>query len=292
MTKKGHTFPASSTPLPEDPTGKRDPAENISRPSRPVWPKRFDSAQPFTPGTAVTGLTEAERAAELLRALAHRVVQVQETERGRVALELHNHITQPLVGVLFSSQALAAQLSTRNDYAKRAAIQLRELVGVISREVERISRELRPGVLKELGLNAVLRTVSREFTTRTGVPVELASRPLAERLPPDMELALYRILEEALKNTEQHARARHVVVELAQSAEAVQLIIRDDGVGFNARQHAARRKTKRVLGLLGMQERASYVGGTLTVKSAPRAGTEIVARIPLLPGTAGGSLAA
>ena len=106
---------------------------------------------------------------------------------------------------------------------------------------------------------------------------------MSDRLQPVIELALYRILQEALKNTEQHARARHVTVELTQSGHVVELIIKDDGVGFAAKQHAARRKGQRVLGLLGMLERAAYVGGTLTVKSAPRAGTEIAASIPLPP---------
>ena len=251
-----------------------------------------DGHHHFTIGMVVTDLTESRRTEELLRALTHRVVQVQEAERSRVALELHDHITQPLVAVLFSSQALAARLSPHDGPAKRAAIELREQLGATAREVERISRDLRPGVLEQLGLDAVLRTTSREFTERTGVPVKLAGGPQPSRLPPDTELALYRILQEALKNVEQHARARRVSVELATSGNVVQLVVKDDGVGFDEKQHAARREGKRVLGLLGMRERAAFVGGTLTVKSAPRAGTEIEVRIPLPPGASGGMLAA
>ena len=242
-----------------------------------------DDAHHITIGMVVTDLTESRRTEELLRALTHRVVQVQEAERSRVALELHDQITQPLVAVLFHSQALAAGLSPRDGPAKRKAVKLRDLIGVTSRAVERISRDLRPGVLEQLGLDAVLPTTLREFTERTGVPVTRAGAPMSDRLQPVIELALYRILQEALKNTEQHARARHVTVELTQSGHVVELIIKDDGVGFAAKQHAARRKGQRVLGLLGMLERAAYVGGTLTVKSAPRAGTEIAASIPLPP---------
>ena len=236
-------------------------------------------------GMVVTDLTEARRAEEMLRALTHRVVQVQEAERGSVALELHDQITQQLIAVLFSSQALSDKLSAREGPAKREAEKLRGMLGRIADEVERISRNLRPSILDQLGLAAVLRSTATEFAKRTGVSVKLAGAPLAARLPADTELALYRITQEALKNVEKHARARHVTVALCQTDALVQLVINDDGIGFDAKHHAARRKDQGVLGLAGMRERAAYVGGTLTVKSGLRAGTEIEVRIPLPPGT-------
>ncbi len=236
-----------------------------------------------TIGMVVTDLTEARRTEELLRALTHRIVQVQEAERGRVALELHDNITQLLCAVLFSSQALVDKLSAKSGPAKREAVKLRELLGQTAEEVERISRSLRPSALEHLGLAAVLRATSTEFSARTGVAVRLDCGQLAARLPADTELALYRILQEALKNVEQHARARHVTVGLKQQGGSVELTIKDDGIGFNAMQHAARRKGKGVLGLLGMHERATNVGGILTVKSGRRAGTEIMMRVPLPP---------
>jgi two-component system NarL family sensor kinase len=231
-------------------------------------------------GLVVTDMTEARRNEEMLRALTHRVVQVQETERGRVALELHDDITQLLCAVLFRSQALADKLSARDGPAKKEAMKLREMLGQAAREVERISRNLRPSVLDQLGLVAVLRDTSTEFAHRTGVPVKLACVQLIARLPADTELALYRILQEALKNVEKHARARHVTVHLTQPGAFIQLAITDDGIGFD---QVARRKGKGGLGLLGMRERATYVGGTLKIKSVRRAGTEIEVLIPLLP---------
>ena len=236
-------------------------------------------------GLVVTDLTEARRTEELLRALTHRVVQVQEAERGRVALELHDNITQLLCGVLFRSQALADSLAWRAGSAKREAVKLREMLGQTAGEVERISHNLRPSVLDQLGLVEVLRDTSAEFAKRTGASVKLACAALVERLPGDTELTLYRILQEALRNVERHARARHVTVGLSLQGAFVQLTITDDGIGFDAAHHAARRKAKGVLGLLGMQERAASVGGALTVRSGRRTGTKIEARIPL-PATA------
>ena len=104
-------------------------------------------------------------------------------------------------------------------------MKLREMLGQTAEEVERISRDLRPSVLDELGLVAVLRDTCAEFAERTGVSVKLACVPLTARLPADTELALYRILQEALKNVEQHARARHVTVRLTQQGDFVQLTI-------------------------------------------------------------------
>ena len=229
----------------------------------------------------VSDMTEARRSEELLRALTNRVVQVQESERGRVALDLHDHITQLLCAILFRSQALVEELSASDGPSLGEATKLRDMLGETAKEVERISRNLRPGVLDQLGLSAVLRATGTEFAERTGVALKLTCVELTVRLPADTELTLYRILQESLKNVEQHARARHVTVRLTKQDGIVQLTVNDDGVGFDAKQHAARRKGKRVLGLLGMQERAAYVGGALTVKSGPRAGTEVAVRIPL-----------
>jgi len=236
-------------------------------------------------GLVVTDMTEARRNEKLMRALAHRIVVVQEAERTRVALELHNNITQLLIAVQFSSQALADKLTVRDGPAKREADTLRSLLSQTAAEVERISRNLRPSLLDQLGLFAVLRPTCTEFAARTGVAVQLAGTPLAERLPADTELALYRIVQESLKNVEKHARARHVSVSLRQTSAFVRLVITDDGIGFDSRHHAARRKDQAVLGLAGMRERAACVGGTLTIKSGLRAGTSVTVVIPQPTGT-------
>jgi two-component system, NarL family, sensor kinase len=235
-------------------------------------------------GMVVTNMTEARRTEELLRALTHRVVQVQEAERERVAIELHDTVTQMLCAVLVRSQTLADKLPARNRPAKQEALKLSELLGETAEEVERISRNLRPSVLDHLGLVAGLHHTSTEFTNRTGVLVKMVCVQLTVRLPADTEMALYRILQETLKNVEKHAHARHVTVYLTKPGDFVQLTINDDGIGFDQDHHPAKLKGKGGFGLLGMRERAAYVGGILEVKSVPpRAGTEIEVRIPLPP---------
>lgn len=240
-----------------------------------------DGSGRVTIGMVVTDMTEARRSEELLRALTHRVVEVQEAERARVSLELHDNIAQLLCAVIFRSQVLAESLSVRDGPAKSAAIKLCAMLGETAEEVERISRNLRPSILDQLGLDAVMRAANKEFAERTGVTVKMTSADLSLRLPVDIELALYRIFQQALANVETHARARHVAVALTLRGGFVRLTIKDDGLGFDVEQPVARRKRKGGLGLLSMRERASYLGGTFTIKSVRRAGTEIEVLIPV-----------
>ena len=239
-------------------------------------------------GMVVTDMMEARRNEEMMRALSRRLVQAQEAERGRVALELHDHITQLLCAILVRSQALADQLSARDGPSKREAINLREMLGKTAEEVERISRNLRPSVLDELGLVPVIRDTSTEFAERTGLILTLACAQLTARLPADTELTLYRILQEALRNVEKHARARRITVSLRPQDAFVQLLIVDDGIGFDPDHHTAKRNGKGGFGLLSMQERATYVGGALNIKSAPGKGTTIRAQVPLIDSKRGG----
>jgi signal transduction histidine kinase len=234
-------------------------------------------------GVVVTDTSQARRSEEALRKLSQRLVQAQEAERGRVALELHDHVTQLLCAILFRCQALTDKLAASGGRAVAEAASLREMVARTAQEVERISRDLRPSVLDELGLIAVLRATGKEFAHRTTVAVTLSCGRLPSRLPPDTELALFRILQEALRNVDAHARAKRVTVRLGRRGTLVRLTIRDDGIGFEPDHDAAPGKGRGRLGLLSMRERAAYVGGTLTVKSARRAGTEIEACIPLAP---------
>jgi PAS domain S-box-containing protein len=234
-------------------------------------------------GMVVTDMTEARHNEEMLRGLSRRVVQTQEGERRRVALDLHDNITQPLCASLFRSQALADRLSARDGLSKNEAMKLRDLLGKTSAKVEHISRNLRPGVLDNLGLVAVLRDAGTAFANRTGVTIEMACVPLTARLHADAELALYRIFQETLKNVEKHAQASHVTASLGRKGAAVQLVVRDDGIGFDPERRTLGQKGRGGLGLLGMRERAAYVGGSLRITSARRAGTEIDARVPLSP---------
>ena len=240
-----------------------------------------------TIGIVVTDLSESRRTEELLRALTNRVVQVQEDERGRVALELHDGITQLLCAIVFRSQALVASLSGQGGPAMIIAKALRDMAGRTVEEVGRVAHNLRPSVLDQLGLVAAMRDARTEFADRTGVSVKLTCARLAVPLTEECELTLYRILQEALRNVEKHALAKHVSVNLTQPRGFVQLEIKDDGVGFDSALSPVGQNGKGNLGLFGMRERVSSAGGVLELVSIHRGGTGIKVRIPLAQGKRG-----
>ena len=236
-----------------------------------------------TYGIVVTDMTDFRRGEDRLRSLTSRVVQVQEAERRHLASELHDTVTQMLCGVLVHSHILADTLPAGNKPAQQEAKKLHEIIRGSIREVERISRNLRPSLLDQLGLVASLHDISTEFAKRTGLTVKIVCAQLAERLPARLELALFRILQETLQNVEKHARARHVTVHLSKAGNLLQLTINDDGIGFDPDHIPARSKGEGGFGLLGIRERAISVGGVLKIQSARRAGTEIDIRILLQP---------
>ncbi|MDI1336100.1 MAG: response regulator [Lacunisphaera sp.] len=230
---------------------------------------------------ALAAVTAAGQDEERLRALTRNLMEEQEAERGRLALELHDNVTQPLSAIAFRGEAQARKLRARDAPAKSEQRALLQLIGETAVVAERISRKLRPGVLDLLGLDAALHEISTEFTKRTGVPIKLDCAPLGERLPANIELTLCRSVQEALENVEAHAHAQHVNLRLTKQGKNVELAIGDDGVGFDQDHLPTKSEAARGLGLFGMRERVAAAGGALSVKSAPGQGTTICARILL-----------
>jgi signal transduction histidine kinase len=245
-----------------------------------IRPLAINGLNRATIGIVVTDMTQARRNEEVLRNLTRRVVQTQETERGRVANELRVNITQLLYVILGRCQTLAEKLQSGDRSACVDTTKINEIVSRTAEEVERIWRSLWSHELEKLGLVPALEKTNAEFVQRTGVALEMDCSAMEERLPAEAELALYRILQNTLNNVERHAQAHHVTVHLTKPNGFVQLTVKDDGIGFDADQTALGEEGQG-LGLLRMRERAASVRGSLCVKSAPCAGTEIEVRIPL-----------
>jgi signal transduction histidine kinase len=243
----------------------------------------FDSAA-FS--MVVTDMTEARRSETLLRSLSHSLLQGQEADRRRLALELHDRASQSLGALLIRLRVLADDLPGRSKALRRDVAKISELLAKTAEVVEGISRNLRPSVLEILGLVPAVHAIIGEFTKRTGIPVKTACARVPTQLSAEAEMALYRALEEALKNVEKHADARHATVHLGQQGAVVRLVIGDDGVGFDPRQPPAGGNGNGKLGLISLRERLASVGGALKIKSERGVGTEIQARIPLRRGAA------
>jgi signal transduction histidine kinase len=204
-----------------------------------------------------------------------RVVEAQELERRRLARELHDETGQALTSILLGLKSLEDRLGV--DDAREAVADLRELVVATLQDVRRLAVELRPKVLDDFGLVPALERLAESFADQTEIEVRFETGLGDERLAPEAETALYRIVQESLTNVVKHAHARVVSIVLARKSNAVALVIEDDGQGFDP---AGTREGG--FGLEGMRERIGLLEGRLQVESRAGAGTTIVAEVPLL----------
>jgi PAS domain S-box-containing protein len=225
-------------------------------------------------------ITRRKRAEEELRQLSRRVIAAQETERLRVARELHDSVNQVIASAkmrLHKSAELVASLSpAANEILARCE---RLLVRALE-ENRRIAHNLRPSELDQLGLPVACRSFCQELQSRTNLEVTCKLARLSRRLPPAVELNLFRILQETLNNVEKHARARNVQVRLFVENGAVLLRIQDDGRGFRPEPARRGKPAHSGIGLTNISERAASVGGTCEIDTAPGKGTTITVRVP------------
>ncbi len=203
-----------------------------------------------------------------------RVVAAQELERRRLARELHDETGQALTSILLGLKA--AEDAGEKAEMQAAIASLRGLVVETLHDVRRLAVELRPRALDDFGLVAALERLTETFAEQTGIDVGFEHSLGAERLPGDVETALYRIVQEALTNIVKHAGARRVSVVLSRRAGGVTTVIEDDGRGFEALG-----SDDGGVGLEGMRERLGLLDGRLAIESTQGAGTTIVAEVPL-----------
>ena len=213
--------------------------------------------------------------------LVRRLVTVQEEERRRVARELHDQMGQHLTGLMLLVKNMEDELCDIPG-ARIHATRLTELADLLLRETDRLARELRPPALDDWGVNLVLKRYVKEWSNRTGIAAEFVCSGFDEaRLPSQVEITLYRVVQEGLTNIHKHACAQMVSVVLEKHAGQVSVILEDNGAGFDVAEVLNTPNPERRLGLVGMKERLSNVAGTLDIESAPACGTTLYFRIPL-----------
>jgi two-component system NarL family sensor kinase len=232
----------------------------------------------FASGMAVN-FRERRLADAKLKKLTQRVLNTQEEERGRVARELHDGISQILVGVRYALDSVRRRMEKGNGDAETPLKQGIENLGTAISEVRRISRDLRPGALDDLGLGPALKALVEDFGNRTGIETEFNTVVFRNRLDQDAKIALYRIAQEALTNIERHATASKVSVDLRGHKRGATLSIRDDGIGFDR----SRRQRATGIGLRNMAERVEQLDGQLRIVSETTGatGTVIEVSVPL-----------
>ncbi len=206
-------------------------------------------------------------------------MQVQENERRQIARELHDQVGQSLTAIqLTLQQALDTPSHSSPNEALQTSI---ALVGELIQQTQDLSLSLRPSLLDDLGLEAALRWLVNRHKSLSTLALEFWADPLERRLDPRIEIACFRIAQEALTNIIRHARATNATIHLRVSGTQLHLAIHDDGNGFNPSAMKRWGGNRTGLGLAGMQERATLAGGELEIRSSSQRGTEVHARFPL-----------
>jgi signal transduction histidine kinase len=222
---------------------------------------------------------QAEISRERAQMLAQMLVEAQETERRRVAYELHDEVGQALTAIKIN-----LQISRRNPASQHILPQIEDSISIVEQalqQVRNLSFDLRPSMLDDLGLAAALSSYTERLTQRIGLTPRISTRLIETRVAPYIETTCFRIAQEALTNILRHAQAQQVCVELEQFQEELVLTISDDGKGFDVNTVLERATHGKSLGLLGMQERTLIAGGKLEFESSPNNGARIIARFPL-----------
>lgn len=223
-------------------------------------------------------LAESEKR---LRFLTSQLLSVQENERRRISLELHDELGQALTAVQLNLQQMEKELPAEAAATRENIKETRSIVEQASQQIRELSFFLRPSLLDDLGLLPTLRWHLNGFRQRTNLEIQFEVKGMEERLDQDTETALYRIIQETLNNIAKHAQAKKVMIGLHRTGEMIAGYIEDDGKGFDVNQRLSMDSFETGIGLIGMRERATLLGGSLTIKSGKGFGTRVSFEIPL-----------
>ncbi len=215
-------------------------------------------------------------------AIAHvaRIVQTQEQLRQRIAQQLHDGPAQALANVVLSAEICERTIDHDMARTRSELVNLKNAVNATLRETRKFIFDLRPMTLDDLGLFPTLKRYTQDLMNKTGLQVTFSPRGAEQRLPPAVEISLFRIAQEALSNVVQHAHARQAMVSLHIHEMGVTLTIEDDGQGFNVDQVVGEASNRRTVGLTSMYERAEMLRTHLQIESIPGRGTRVELTVP------------
>jgi signal transduction histidine kinase len=218
---------------------------------------------------------------EQLRSLTARLTEVQEAERKELARELHDEMGQALTAISMNLAAIIEELpTTASPQIKERVTEAKLLADQTLEQIREISLNLRPAMLDDLGLIPTLRWYIKRYAKRSALKTELKTIGLERRLGPEVETALYRIVQEGLTNVARHAHAARVSIGLKRNGSTVQATIEDDGRGFNVDEELNRKRAEYGAGLVGIRERVTLLGGEFDIQSQPGQGTRLSIVIP------------
>jgi len=218
---------------------------------------------------------QVRASSERLQGLSHRLVEVQENERRYIATELHDEAGQALTTLMVGLQ-LIEKKSEQPEAVRSEVTEMGHVLDTVIDNLHRLAMDLRPASLDYLGLEAALRQHIETLSQKLGLEIQFAMTGIRKRLPANIEIAFYRIVQEALNNVARHARASRVDVLITRREDCLALIVEDDGVGFVPTEATKNNR----MGLNGMRERAEMLDGKLVIESLPGKGSTVLVEVP------------
>jgi len=225
-------------------------------------------------------VTEEKRMQESLRFYLGQITMTQEDERKRIARELHDVTIQSLVVLARQLDDIATSGKGLSEYKKIQLDILRERINGIMADIRRLSQDLRPPALDRLGLLPALEWLASDIGKRSGIDIKVMTRGVSRRLSPEVELVLFRVAQEALRNTLRHSQATSAEVAVEFGERLIRITVKDNGKGFYLPETTSDLVKRGRLGLAGMQERIQLVGGSLRISSRPGKGTTVTIEAP------------
>ena len=239
-------------------------------------------------GVAVMDITERKKVEEALRESEHtlrflstRLFEAQEQERSRLSKELHDQLGHDLVLLKSQVHSIEKQMEVHQEILKKGCENVITAIEQIIENVRRISRDLMPSILEDLGLFASLQWLVENFSKQHAIDVSLDMEDIDHLFSREIQVNLYRVVQETFTNVYKHAGARNVSVEVKKEGGQIFFAVKDDGKGFELNKVMNRKYNEKGVGLMAMKERMLMIGGSLEVRSQPGDGTTITFKAPI-----------
>ncbi len=217
---------------------------------------------------------------ENVRAYIQQITRVQEEERKRIARDLHDEVSPEVLILIQKLDKLAMVRGLKAADVKKNIAEMRRQAVDALQSLRRCAQGLRPRIIDDLGLEAALGWLADELEKDLGIDAAVEVTGIDRALPPETQIVLFRIAQEAFNNIRKHAGAKKVAIKVTGADDAITMTVTDDGRGFEVPQRAEDMVRAGRLGLMGMYERARLLNGSLEIKSGPGRGTEVVVRLP------------